>query len=101
MRRREPRSLAAALEQLGHQTTPATLLARVQAVWAEVVGPAIAAEAEPVAERAGTVTVACRSAAWASEIELLGPDLVERLDAALGETFPGGVKALRAKVRGR
>jgi predicted nucleic acid-binding Zn ribbon protein len=98
MRRREPRSLAAALEQLGHQTTPATLLARVQAAWGEVVGPAIAAEAQPVAERSGTVTVACRSAAWASELELLAPDLLEKLNGALGDPTGRPLKALRAKV---
>jgi predicted nucleic acid-binding Zn ribbon protein len=101
MRRRGPRPLAAALEALGHEAAPPTLLARVQSVWGEVVGPAIAAEAQPVAERGGTVTVACGSAAWASELELLAPELVERLDAALGEQAPGAVKALRAKVGGR
>jgi predicted nucleic acid-binding Zn ribbon protein len=98
VRRRGPRPLSAALEQLGHQAAPQTVLARVQAAWAEVVGTAIAAEAQPVAERAGTVTVACRSAAWASELELLAPDLLERLNGALGDPAEPPVKALRAKV---
>jgi predicted nucleic acid-binding Zn ribbon protein len=98
MRRRGPRPLSAALERLGHQTAPQTVLARVQAAWAEAVGPAIAAEAQPVAERAGTVTVACRSAAWASELELLAPDLLERLNGALGDPADRPLKALRAKV---
>lgn len=98
MRRRAPRPLSAALERLGHASTPSTLLARVQAVWTEAVGPAIAAEAQPVAERAGTLTVACRSATWASELELLAPDLIERLDGALSGSDRGTVTALRAKV---
>lgn len=98
MRRRGPRPLAVALEQLGHQAAPATLLARVQAAWGEVVGPAIAAEAQPVGERAGTVTVACRSAAWASELELLAPDLLGKLNGALAEPAERPLKALRAKV---
>ncbi|HEX2070838.1 MAG TPA: DciA family protein [Thermoleophilaceae bacterium] len=98
MRRRSPRPLAVALEQLGHEARPPTLLARVQAAWAEVVGPAIAAEAQPVRERDGIVTVACRSAAWASELELLAPELLERLAAALGDTAGGSPKGLRAKV---
>ena len=65
-------------------SAPAGLLARVQASWPELAGPAVAAEAEPVSERAGTVTIACRSAVWAQELELLGPDLIERLNGALG-----------------
>jgi predicted nucleic acid-binding Zn ribbon protein len=98
VRRRAPRPLSAALEQIGHSATPATLLARVQACWAETVGAAIAAEAQPVSERSGTLTVACRSAAWASELELLAPDLVERLNGALGGPSKSPLTALRAKV---
>jgi predicted nucleic acid-binding Zn ribbon protein len=99
MRRRGPRPLAAALAALGHEATPQTLLARVQAAWPEAVGAAIAAEAQPVAERAGTVTVACRSAAWASELTLLAPELVERLNGALGDPGDEPLKGFRTKVR--
>jgi predicted nucleic acid-binding Zn ribbon protein len=98
VRRRGPRPLAIALEQLGHRATPPTLLARVQAAWGEVVGSAVAAEAQPVGERAGTVTVACRSAAWASELELLAPDLLERLNEALDGGAQPPLRALRPKV---
>ena len=98
MRRRGPRPIAAALEQLGHRAAPPTLLARVQAAWGEVVGPAIAAEAQPVAERAGTIVVACRSAPWASELELLAPDLLEKLNDVLDDPAGRPVRALRAKV---
>ena len=98
MRRRAPRPLAAALEQLGHEAAPTTLLARVQAAWSEAVGPAVAAEAQPVAERAGTVTIACRSASWANELELLAPDVLERLNDALGDRAERPLRALRAKV---
>jgi predicted nucleic acid-binding Zn ribbon protein len=98
MRRRGPRPLSAALEQLGHQAAPQTLLARVQAAWGDVVGTAIAAEAQPIAERAGTVTVACRSAAWASELELLASDLLQRLNDALADPGEHPLKGLRAKV---
>ena len=98
MRRRAPRPIGAALERIGHEAAPPTLLARVQAVWSEVVGPAISAEAQPVAERAGTVTVACRSATWASELELLAPDLLEKLNGALADPGAGQLKGLRSKV---
>jgi predicted nucleic acid-binding Zn ribbon protein len=98
MRRREPRPLSLALEQLGHDATPQTLLARVQAAWAEAVGPAIADEAQPVSERGGTVTIVCRSAAWASELELLAPQLLDKLNRVLGDPGGGLPKKLRAKV---
>ena len=84
MRRLALRPLSAALDRVTPGLAPPSTLARVQAVWAEVAGPAMSTEAEPVSERAGTVTFECRSAVWAQELELLSPDLVERLNGALG-----------------
>lgn len=81
---REPRPLAGVLARITARAAPATTLARIQASWARAVGAAIAAEAEPVAERDGTVTVACRSSVWAQELELLAPGLVRDLNDALG-----------------
>jgi predicted nucleic acid-binding Zn ribbon protein len=37
----------------------------------------------PVGERDGVVTISCRSAVWAQELDLLGPDLLKRLNEAL------------------
>jgi predicted nucleic acid-binding Zn ribbon protein len=72
----------------------------VQALWPEVAGPAVAAEAEPVSERSGVVTVACRAAVWANELELLGGDLRGRLNARLtGPSEGGPVAGLRFVVR--
>jgi predicted nucleic acid-binding Zn ribbon protein len=84
VRRRAPRPLSAALEDALGETSPPGLLAGVQSVWADVAGPAVAREAEPVAERDGVVTIACESAVWAQELELLAPDLVARLNGRLG-----------------
>jgi predicted nucleic acid-binding Zn ribbon protein len=84
MRRLAPRPLAEALESVRRDVTPATLIAAVQAAWPGVAGEGLAAAAAPVSERAGVVTVACESAVWAQELELLGPDLLERLNTALG-----------------
>lgn len=84
------------------RAAPASVLARVQERWPAAVGEAIAREAEPVAERDGRVTVVCRSATWAQELELLAPDLVRRLNDALAE--PGGqrpVNGLRVVVGAR
>jgi predicted nucleic acid-binding Zn ribbon protein len=76
--------LAGAVEALAATLEPVTPLAAVQRSWPAAVGPAIAAECEPVSERAGVVTVVCRSAVWAQELSLMAPDLVVRLNAALG-----------------
>lgn len=98
MRRRAPRPLAPALGAMARSARPATPLASVQGVWEEVAGPRLAAEAAPASERAGTVTVACRSAAWAAELTLLAPDLVTRLNAALEGAGAAPVTALRFRT---
>ena len=96
MRRRAPRPLAAALDRLTAQLAPATVLAEVQRAWAEAAGEAFAAQAEPVAERDGVVTVACASAVWAQELDLLSERVVERLNEALGRA---AVRGLRPQAR--
>jgi predicted nucleic acid-binding Zn ribbon protein len=98
VRRQAPRGLDRALEELGRELAPATPLAAVQACWETVVGRVIAREARPVSERGGTLTVECSSATWAQEIELLAPDLVERLNAAIGPAAGGRVSALRPRT---
>jgi predicted nucleic acid-binding Zn ribbon protein len=83
VRRRGPRPIAAALEVVTDRLAPPTLLADVQRAWPEAAG-AFAAHARPVAERDGVVTVACASAVWAQELDLLGPRVVSALNARLG-----------------
>jgi predicted nucleic acid-binding Zn ribbon protein len=78
-----PRPLTHALGQLSHDLAPATMLAEVQRVWPDVVGEAIAAEAQPTAERGGVVTVSCSASVWAQELDLMSPRIVERLNATL------------------
>ena len=89
---RRPRPLAEVLPVLRSRLAPATVLADVQARWAEVAGERVAQEAEPVSERGGVVTVRCTSAVWASELSLMSPGLVERLN----EGRPDGSPALTA-----
>jgi predicted nucleic acid-binding Zn ribbon protein len=96
MRRAGPRTLEPVLGGMLAGLRPATTLARVQEVWPRAVGPAMSAEAQPVSERRGTVTVTCRSSVWAQELQLMSSDLVERLNRALEEgAGGGGVEALR------
>jgi predicted nucleic acid-binding Zn ribbon protein len=92
MRRLAPRPIGRALADALPEARPAGLLAEVQSAWPGVAGAALAASTTPVSERAGTVTVACESAVWAQELELLGADLSRRLD----ESVSGGrVERLR------
>ena len=94
-RRRSPRRLATALERLTPGLAPATTLAAIQELWAQAAGPAIAAASRPVAEHDGVLTVSCDAAVWAAELELLGPEIADRLNARLGA---GAVTVLRCRT---
>lgn len=102
--RGSPRPFGDALRQARVRAEPLTLLAAAQSTWPVAAGTQIAAEAEPVAERDGVVTIACRSATWAQELDLLQPELLERLNAALLEAGRGTgeatVRALRFTADG-
>jgi predicted nucleic acid-binding Zn ribbon protein len=89
VRRLAPRPLSAALEGVVPDVAPATLLARVQGVWSRVAGAGLAAAAYPVSERDGVITIACESGVWAHELELLAPELLPRLNSALGAAAEG------------
>ena len=79
-----PRKLGGALERVIAEEAPQTLLAEVQAAWPRACGPTIAARAEPVSERNGTVTIGCESGTWAQELELMGDQLRARIDEQIG-----------------
>ena len=81
--RRGPRSLETALDRLRDDLAPDTVLADVQRVWVQTVGEAIAAEAQPTSERSGILTVSCSASVWAQELDLMAPQIVERLNQAL------------------
>ena len=95
MSRRAPRPLSLALEGFTEALAPATALARVQQVWEQTVGEKIAAAGRPVAERDGVLTVICTDAVWAAELDLMGPELVARLNRALESE---SVHKLRCRV---
>jgi predicted nucleic acid-binding Zn ribbon protein len=98
VRRTAPRSLEAALADFTRNAAPATLLAGVQAAWGEAAGPQISEEARPLSERAGTVTLGCRSAVWVQELELMAPELTERLRAVLPSPRDAELTGLRFRV---
>jgi predicted nucleic acid-binding Zn ribbon protein len=95
MSRIAPRTLAAPLGDLASRIAPATTLALVQQVWASAVGPAIAAAARPTGERDGVLTVTCEASVWAQEIDLMGRELIPRLNAAIGHE---AISALRCRT---
>jgi len=92
---RQPRRIGEALAAVRRQAAPQTPLAAVQLVWADAVGEKLAAVAEPVAERAGRVTIACKSAVWAQELDLMQDDILRRL----GEAMDTPPQALKFKTR--
>jgi predicted nucleic acid-binding Zn ribbon protein len=90
--RRSPRHTALALARIRDDLEPETVLAEVQRVWRDAVGPAIALEATPTGERSGVVTISCSASVWAQELDLMSPAIVERLNRAL---HTGRVSRLR------
>ena len=98
MRRRAPRPLSTALDQLAASVAPATPQARIQAAWTEAVGEYVAANAEPLRERGGVLTVLCRESVWAQEVALMAPEYVAALNRVLGE---GAVREIRTTATPR
>jgi len=100
-RARGPRRLGEALERATERAAPETLLAAVQARWKQACGEAVAARAEPVAERGGVISVACDSATWAQELDLQQDRVRERLNEALGAERVLGLRFTADRPRHR
>jgi predicted nucleic acid-binding Zn ribbon protein len=80
-----PRRLAVSLERLRSDLAPASRLARVQTIWERAVGPTIAAQARPTAERDGVLTVLCSASVWAAELTMMASEVLEQVNEALGQ----------------
>jgi hypothetical protein len=71
----------------------ALALAEITSAWPDAVGDAIAGNAWPLRlGRDGTLHVATTSATWAFELDLLGPEIAERLTSALGTSAPAKLR---------
>ncbi len=92
MRRRAPRQASEAIRAARDRAAPRTGLAAAQAAWTAAVGERVAAVARPVAERAGTLTIECADPVWAQELDLMQTQLLERLQAELGERAPAALR---------
>jgi predicted nucleic acid-binding Zn ribbon protein len=91
-RRPGPRPAATALGAFTARIAPLTLLAEVQTAWTAAAGEQVARECAPVSERDGVVVVACRSAVWAQELDLLSEVVCERLNEQLGRPAVHGLR---------
>lgn len=59
--------------------------ARVHAAWAEIAGEELARHVQPVRLAGGVLVVRVESAAWATQVTYLAPQLRDRANAVLGE----------------
>ena len=64
--------------------------------WDDIVGPAIAAHARPLALTQGALRIGVDDPVWATELRFRKDELLGRLDAALGD---GAVTAIEITVR--
>jgi predicted nucleic acid-binding Zn ribbon protein len=96
-RREDPQPLVSAigglLDTRGWQQRAA--MGSVFGRWAEIVGRDLAAHTRPDSFADGELAVTADSTAWATQVRLLAPVLVKRLNTELGD---GSVR--RVKVRG-
>jgi predicted nucleic acid-binding Zn ribbon protein len=99
-RRDDPQPLTAAVGGLlsARGWRQRAAVAAVFGRWAEVVGPELAAHTRPEAFEDGELVVAADSAAWATQVRLLAPQLLRRLGAELGA---GTVRRVRVSAPGQ
>ena len=67
---------------------------RVATLWAELVGPALAAHTSVRSVRDGVCTVVADGPAWATPLRYLGDDLVARVTEALGAGVVGELRVV-------
>jgi predicted nucleic acid-binding Zn ribbon protein len=84
--RTPPGRVADALRQVVQRIDPDRRLAayRLWTFWADEVGPAVAARAEPAAYRDGVLSVRVHGAAWMQELQFMKEELRQRLNQRLG-----------------
>jgi predicted nucleic acid-binding Zn ribbon protein len=99
VRRSSPKAASGPLDALTRRLAPASVLAEVQRVWPQAVGEAIAAEATPTAERAGTLTLTCSSSVWAQELTLMQTELTAQVNAAVGRPVITGLRCQASASR--
>lgn len=82
--------LSGATSRLGIPSPEAT--GRLWSAWPEIVGPAVAAHAEPTSLRDGVLRVRADSPAWATEIGYLVDEIRSRANAVTGRALVSEVR---------
>lgn len=92
--RGEPRPVGDSLDSLARRlgVPSADALGTVFSRWDDIVGPAIADHAKPVALRDGVLHVQVDEPGWATQLRFLGGELVTRIAAAVGEGVVASVE---------
>lgn len=83
----EPMALGEALENVIEQRGWGTAVSvhLLMGRWSELVGQVVAEHSTPEAYRDGVLVVRTSSTNWASQLRLMAPQLVARMNASLGE----------------
>jgi predicted nucleic acid-binding Zn ribbon protein len=86
-RRDDPQLLGQAIGGLldDHGWQQRAAIGSVFGRWGEIVGPDLAAHTKPDSFADGELAVIADSTAWATQVRLLAPQLVRRLNAELGD----------------
>ena len=92
---RDPQPLAATIRTWVAQAGAAADLTRAQIFgrWSQVVGEEVAAHCAPVSLTDGELVVQAESTAWATQIRMLAPQLVRRINTELGDRVVTRIRA--------
>jgi hypothetical protein len=71
---------------------------RIWQIWDEVVGKGVAAKAQPVSFRDGTLTVAVSNAPWMQQLTFMKVEILSKLNRALGEDLVRDIYLKAGKV---
>lgn len=95
-RKAAPEALGAVVErEFGRLASGRPLGIGVITAWRRAVGDRVARRALPIRERAGTLTVRVETGPWLTELQMLAPSILERLQSQAG---CGRLRALRFEV---
>lgn len=99
---RDPRPVVESLDRVTRRlgTPPAPVMTSIFSGWAALVGPEVAAHAQPIHLRSGVLTIEVEQPAWATQLRFLSADLLRRAAEMTGGDSVSEVR-IRVRPRGR
>ncbi|MDY3049893.1 MAG: DciA family protein [Rothia sp. (in: high G+C Gram-positive bacteria)] len=97
---RDPQGLGSLLERVVMErgwSTPVAV-SSVLTRWDSIVGPQLAAQAQPESFEDGVIRVRCQSTAWAVQLRTIKFDLIRRFNQELGQELVRDLKVLGPSV---